>query len=125
MMQQVQVRILIVGGNIRPMNELSVIQNFLTDIKCGDCGQHCDPANFRVLGHQEDLWCFTAHCSSCNSQGFIFVNIKRSEEPEAVAELAETDKSTFSPPIGLSDIQDMRNFLKNFSGDFASLFAEK
>lgn len=105
------------------MNELYIIKMFLSNIKCGNCGKHCEPAYIGTLRHQENTWLFSVHCSSCNSQGLITANIIRSQEPEAVAELTKAEKSHFSTPISSSDILDMYIFLKNFKGDFASLFA--
>ena len=105
------------------MNKWKFIKKLLSDIECGSCGEHCDPANINVLGHRENTWLFSMYCSSCNSKGLIAVNIKGSEEPEAATELTEAEKSHFSTPIDSSDILDMHIFLKDFNGDFASLFA--
>jgi hypothetical protein len=104
------------------MNELYIIKMFLSNMKCGNCGEHCDPADIGALGHQEDTWLFSIYCSSCNSRGLIYVTIKISEEAEAVTELTEAERSYFFTPISSSDILDMHIFLEDFNGDFASLF---
>lgn len=105
------------------MNKRNDVKKFIANKKCGLCGQRYEVANIDVLGHLGDLWLFNVYCSSCNSRGLISVNIKISEEPEAVTELPEAEKSYFSTPICFSDILNMHNFLNDFNGDFAALFA--
>src|SRR4030042_6166282 len=99
------------------------VRNLLPKIKCGRCGQQCEPANIDVMGHQEDLWLFSAYCSSCKSQGLVLVAvaIKESEEPGVVTEPTEAEQTKFSTPISSDDVLDMHTFLKDFSGDFSSL----
>ena len=101
------------------------IKNLLSNVKCGNCGQHCEPADIDVMGHQEDLWFLSVYCPSCKSQGLVVAAIEKSEVPEVVTELTETEKSKFSIPVSSDDIIDMHTFLKNFNGDFSSLFSEK
>ena len=105
------------------MNELNIIKKIIANQKCGRCGQHYEIVNIDVLGHLEDLWLFTAYCSSCNNLSLAVVNLKRGKEAEAVAELPEAEKSHFSIPINSSDVLDMHIFLKDFNGDFAAIFA--
>jgi len=127
------------------MSELNVdiMKQFIAKSKCGRCGQHYEIPNIEALGHHEDLWLFTAYCSPCNSLGLVLVNVKRDKEPEivneahcndtaivkpecndpAIAEPAEEVESRFSVPVSSSDVLDMYIFLKDFDGDFASLFA--
>jgi hypothetical protein len=104
------------------MNELNIIKMLIANQKCRHCGQHYELVNIEVLGHLEDLWLFTTYCSSCSKRGLAIVNLKKSEEPEAVAELTEAEKSHFSMQINSSDVLDMHIFLKDFNGDFAALF---
>ena len=101
------------------------IRNLLSNVKCGRCGWHCGPADADLLGYRGDLWVFSVYCPSCKSQGLVAAAIKRGEVPEVVAELTEAEKSKFSTPISSDDVLDMHIFLKDFSGDFSSLFSEK
>ena len=105
------------------MNE-KTIKDLLSNVKCGNCGQHCEPANIEVMGHQEDLWFLSVYCPYCRSQGLVVATIGKSDVPEVVNELTETEKSEFSIPVSSDDIIDMHIFLKDFNGDFYSLFSE-
>lgn len=101
------------------------IKKLLSNMKCGVCGQHYEPANINVLGHREDLWFLSVYCPSCKSQGLVAAVIKEGKVPEVVTELTEAEKGKFSSPIGSDDVIDMHILLKDFSGDFSSLFPEK
>jgi len=101
------------------------IRKLLSNMKCGVCGQHYEPTNISVLGHREGLWFLSVYCPSCKSQGLVAAVIKEGKVPEVVTELTEAEKSKFSIPIGSDDIIDMHTFLKDFSGDFSSLFSEE
>ena len=104
------------------MNQWKIIKRFLSNIECGSCGGHCDPADISVLGHQEDTWLFSVYCPSCDSRGLVTVDIKVNEETEVVAELTEAEESESSIPVDFADVLEMYIFLKDFDGDFASLF---
>ena len=99
------------------------IKELLSKMKCGRCGQQCDPANIDVLGHQEDLWLFSVYCPSCKSQGLGAVTMKESEEPEVVTELTEAEQNKFDTTINSDDVIDMHVFLEGYSGDFYSLLS--
>ena len=103
------------------------IKKLLSNMKCGVCGQHYEPTNVRVLGHQENMWFLTVFCPSCQSQGLVAAVIKEGKAAELVTELSEVEHSKFaaSPPIGPDDVLDMHTLLKKFSGDFSSLFPTK
>jgi len=100
------------------------IKKLLANIKCGVCGHNYESVNVNVLGHQEDLWFVTVFCPSCKSKGIVAAVIKEDKPPKVITELteAERDKFTAVPLIDSDDVLDMHTFLKEFSGDFSSLF---
>jgi len=101
------------------------IKKLLSNMKCGVCGRHYESANINILGHREDMWFLSVYCPGCKSQGLIAAVIKEGKVPELVSELTEAEMSKLSTPVGSDDIIDIHTFLKDFSGDFSSLFSEK
>lgn len=101
------------------------IRKLLSNMKCGVCGQHYEPANIKVLEHREDLWFLSVYCPDCKSQGLVAAVIREGKAPEIVTELTEVEKSKLATPIGSDDVIDMHTFLKDFGGDFSSLFYKK
>jgi len=101
------------------------IKKLLSNMKCGVCGQHYEPANIKVLEHREDLWFLSVYCPGCKSQGLVAAVIREGKAPEIVTELTEVEKSKLATPIESDDVIDMHTFLKDFSGDFSSLFYKK
>jgi len=101
------------------------IKKLLSNMKCGVCGQHYEPANIKVLEHREDLWFLSVYCPGCKSQGLVAAVIREGKAPEIVTELTEVEKNKLSTPIDSDDVIDMHTFLKDFGGDFSSLFSKK
>ena len=103
------------------------IKKLLSNMKCGICGHPYDEGNVHIMGHRDDLWFLSVHCLSCKSHGLVAAVIKEGESSEEVVELSEVDIEKFSDsaPIDSDDVLDMHTFLKEFSGDFSTLFPEK
>ena len=100
-----------------------VVKKILSSMQCGSCGKYCEPTNIDVLGHKEDVWIISVYCPSCNTRGLVTVVIKESEESEEANELTEVERDRFSTPVNSDDVIDMYSFLKDFSGDYISLFS--
>jgi len=99
------------------------IRDLLSKIKCRNCGQQCEPDNVDVLGHQEDTWLFYTYCPSCQNRGLMVVSTKEDKKPQIAAELNEEEINKFAMPMSSDDVLDMHIFLKDFDGDFFSLFS--
>jgi hypothetical protein len=100
------------------------IKKLLANMKCGVCGHQYESVNVKVLGHQDDLWFVTVSCSSCNSKGIVAAVIKEDEPLEVITELTEAERNSFSAAslVDSDDVLDIHTFLKDFDGDFSSLF---
>ena len=103
------------------------IRQLLSTMKCGICGQRYEASNIQVLGHRDDLWFLGVYCSTCRSQGLVAAVIKEGRLPELVTDLTEEEFSKFSriDSVGVDDMLDLHNFLKDFDGDFSQLFGSK
>lgn len=100
------------------------LKRLMATMKCSVCGQRYEATNVNVLGHQEELWFLSVFCSSCHSHGLVAAVVKEGKSPETATDLTETEhyRSSDSEDIGVDDALDMHNFLRDFQGDFASLF---
>ena len=101
------------------------IKKLLSNMKCGVCGRRYEPGNISVLGHRQDLWFISVFCSSCESQGLVAAVVKEGKLPEVITDLTEEEQSQFSTAVSSDDLIDMHAFLKEFDGDFSTLFPEK
>ena len=102
----------------------SFIKVLMTSLKCGICGQHYEVDSVDVLGHHEDLWFLRAVCSACHTQCLMAAVVQESGVPEIITDLteAEIDKFRNVSALTADEMLDMRNFLKDFNGDFSRLF---
>lgn len=96
-------------------------------IKCDVCGQSYGLADIEIIGHQESLWFVNASCGFCQNRGLIVLVIKESDATGIAADLVrpEGDKFAQSRVVGIDDVLDMHNFLREFNGDFAGILAER
>lgn len=104
--------------------EESLIKKLMTSIKCTVCGKCYEAEHVAVLGNQEDLWFLKALCPSCRSEFIVAVVVQEGGEPNPITDLseAELDRLNNAGELTADDMLDMRNYLKNFDGNFSRLF---
>ena len=107
--------------------EENLIRRLIASTKCSVCGQHYEPDNISILGHQEELWFLRVSCSACHTQYLVAAIIKEDRMPELVIDLTEAELDRFrNMDVPAADeMLDMHNFLKNFNGDFSWLFSQR
>jgi hypothetical protein len=98
------------------------IKNSLSNIKCELCSQRYQPADMCILGHQENWWFLSLYCPSCRRGRLAVVIVARDETSKVVTELTEKERDEPPAPVDTDDLLDMHIFLKDFSGNFCSLF---
>lgn len=100
------------------------IKHLITNIKCAVCRGHYEPDDIHIIDHRDELWVMAVTCGQCRTQGLIFAIIKETGEPESITELTpeEWDKFQEMYKIDADDVLDMHKFLRDFDGDFISLF---
>jgi formate dehydrogenase maturation protein FdhE len=107
--------------------EEGLIKRLMASIKCGTCGQHYKEEHIDVIEHSEGLWLMQVSCLSCNVRCLVVAIIRDDEKAEAITDLnqLELDKFKGADEVGVDDVLDMRNFLKDFDGDFPRIFQQK
>lgn len=103
-----------------------IVRELMTSVNCAVCGQRYQKGNVDVLYHQQELWFISVFCQSCQTKGLVAALIKESGEAQLVTDLTEEEMARFieSPAVTADDILDLHAFLKDFDGDFASLFGK-
>lgn len=103
------------------------IKRLMSKMKCSVCGQRYETGNVHVLGHQDDLWFLSVACSSCHTQGLVAAVIREGKPAQLVTDLTQEELAKFrdSEAVGIDDVLDIHNFLKNFGGDFSHAFAKE
>ena len=106
------------------MVEENLLRKLITTIKCSLCGRHYNRGDIKVMSHKEDLWFFSAYCSTCKTRALVAIIVKNGKPPELVTELTEKELSKFvnREAVTADEVMDMHNFLKHYSGDFKELF---
>lgn len=107
--------------------EDSLIKRLITAIKCGICGRHYGADSVRLLGQQGDLWFLSAECKVCRARALVAVVLRENGLPAVVTDLTAAEQRLFrnrAAPTA-DELLDMHGFLKDFKGDFASLFGRE
>lgn len=103
------------------------LKRLFSKVNCGVCGQKYDVSNIKILDQEDGLWVLSVYCSSCGTQGLIAAVVQEGNITEVITDLTEAEHERFddSEVVGVDDVLEMHNFLKEFDGDFANLFSEK
>ena len=99
------------------------LKRLFSMIKCEACGHNYEVAGIEILGHEDNLWLFSASCSFCQTQGLVAIVVK---EGKIATDLTDVEYERFSQSItvGVDDVLDMHNFLKEFDGDLTCILSE-
>jgi len=100
------------------------IKHLITNIKCAVCQSHYEPEDIHIIDHHDERWVMAVTCGQCHTQGLIFAIIKETEESESIIELTLEEWNRFRKmsQIDADDVLDMHEFLRDFDGDFVSLW---
>jgi len=99
-----------------------LVRKLLSGMKCSLCGCHYESGNVKILGHRDDLWFLSVFCPKCKSQGLVAAVVKESKVSEVMTELTAEEISRLAAPVDSDDVIDMHSFMKEFDGNFVSLF---
>jgi hypothetical protein len=102
--------------------EQEILKKIVSALRCGQCNGSFQPEEVVVLGHKENLWYLAVNCSACSNQEVVAALVDGPGEPELLSDLNESERSTCVPPVSSDDVLDVHMFLKDFDGDFLSLF---
>ena len=104
----------------------SFLKRLFSKVNCGVCGQKYDTSNIKVLDQEDGLWVLSVYCRSCGTQGLIAAVVQEGTVTDIITDLTEAERERFheSEAVALDDVARMRDFLKEFDGDFARLFSE-
>jgi len=103
------------------------LKRLFSMVKCESCGNDYEVAGIEILGHEDNLWLFSASCSHCQNQGLVAIVVKEGEIGGRVTDLIEAEYERFSRGVvvGVDDVLDMHNFLKEFEGDLTCMLSER
>ncbi len=106
--------------------EREILRHLVANIPCAVCQHHYEADDVRIVDHRNDIWIAAVRCSHCGSRGLILVMV-REEKTELVSDLTPEEWARFQemPQISADDVLDIHEFLRDFDGDFTSLFGDK
>ena len=112
-----------------PLNENDkrrLVLRLLTRLRCAECGRLYEPEEFAVVRRQEDVWVLSTRCRHCDDTCHVVVFMQLEVEPEPTVDLTpeELKAAAQRPAITADDVLDVHDLLREFNGDFETLFAQ-
>lgn len=106
--------------------------------RCSVCHRGFVTDDVHVLSRKSDMWMLMVSCSECHARNFVAAVIGDGDAEEAQLALRrlgeehiharQVDELEAGPepgePVSVDDVLEMHAFLKDFDGDFASLFRD-
>jgi hypothetical protein len=116
-----------------------IIRERFAQQQCQQCGARYDEDSILVLARRRLTWMVLVTCKSCEHRGIFVVSFPSAVDtkaqdakldlsalPDALAETANVTLSVGSQPISgpitTDEVNQMRDFLSDFDGNFHRLF---
>lgn len=100
-----------------------IVGQLKKSISCHKCGKKYNDEDLELIGGVGDMHTFFhAECSKCETQSMIDVSLSCEHQdihPESLPKLGTSPRMGNIQP---DEVLDICNFLKEFEGDFVSLF---
>lgn len=110
------------------MNERHIKEMVLGTVnQCGSCGHSYGVDNVAIVGHEDELWLLMMNCPACSSRGLVAALIKDQTRPALASDVVEKELQGVKKfeVVTADDVLDIHQFLKEFSGDFLTLFGKR
>jgi hypothetical protein len=100
----------------------------LSTFNCSSCGRSYRPSQIRVLAQREELFFVRLSCRGCGTHSVAIVTIQVDDADAAHVDAGELEATIEpvqrEPAVSGDDILEMHEFLRDFDGDFMSLFGK-
>ena len=83
--------------------------------RCAVCGQRFSAEDLQALGRSRSTWAFRLTCQFCGTSSLIAAVIDEDQ-------LVGSPEPATPEPVTQGDVEEIREFLEHFDGDFQRLF---
>jgi hypothetical protein len=104
--------------------------------RCRVCHRLYGTEDVQVISRSQEMWMMVVECTDCHARNFVAavlnegdpaqaeLALKRLSDNQPVIESGPEEMEPFvvQIPVKSEDVADMHAFLRDFNGDFASLF---
>ena len=103
-----------------------LIRCLVTGVQCVNCSACYRDENVTVLGTYQDITFLSVYCPVCNRRDLMAVVLKDGEYPEVITDFTPGEYTKFCQmdAVNAGDVAALRDFLGDFSGDFALFFSD-
>jgi hypothetical protein len=100
-----------------------IVSQIKKNITCPKCKLGYTDEDIEVIGSLGDEHnFFHASCAECESESVVHVNLHFDEDGMILPDLRRLGSAPRMGNVSANEVLDMRNYLKDFEGDFGQLF---
>lgn len=104
--------------------EAQIVKILASFLRCGQCNGSITAEDIGLVDQKEDWWFFMVRCTGCGESRVVAALVR--EEDDQISEAPHEAETVNSSAVVTSDeVLDVHEFLRDFDGDFKSLFPEK
>jgi hypothetical protein len=100
--------------------------------RCTVCHHAFAPEEIHVISRRPDMWMMVVECGECHARNFVAAVLNDGDPEEAQVALRrlsqgepQTEPEPIGPLVGVDDVLEMHDFLREFDGDFLRLFRDQ
>lgn len=90
-----------------------VVRQLIAQVTCPRCQERYELDDVAVIGHEAERWLLRLSCRSCQRTSLMAAVVRKATPPPSPPR---------TQPVGAGDVRAMREFLKDFDGNFVALF---
>ena len=107
--------------------EERLLRRVIARFRCEHCHRQHAVENVNVMGKYDEVWIVGVDCDGCQRPGMFVVSMRKDSSFEQVSDLTEEEQERFlaARSVDSEDVDAIRDFLKDFKGDFDAMFGEQ
>lgn len=106
--------------------EERLLRRVIARFRCEHCHRQHAMANVSVMGKYDSVWIVGVDCDGCQRPGMFVVSIRKDSSLDVVTDLTDDEQERFlaARSVDVKDVDAIREFLRDFKGDFGSIFGD-
>jgi hypothetical protein len=111
-------------GSLDDNDKRRLVLTLLARLRCVACGKPFQAQDFALLDRRSDVWVLGVECRHCGESAHVIIALHLGLGSEPVTDLMPEERRAADEwlPITTDDVLDIHELLKEFDGDFQTLF---
>jgi hypothetical protein len=104
--------------------EAQIVKILASFLRCDQCKQSINAEDIGLVGQKENWWFFMVRCTGCGESRVVAALVQEEDDQRSEAP-HESEALNSLVAVTSDEVLDTHVFLRDFDGDFKSLFTVK